>query len=281
MSLRSSAVLLACLAQISCASSLSQRLGNAQAIAKSAGMISGYVAAGDFALATWHRPVSASIDLVIYIEGDGLAWISRNHVSSDPTPVVPVALQLAALDATSVVYLARPCQFTAALSADVCSDEKWWTGGRFSEAVIAAFDQAIGTLKRQFGAQRIHLIGYSGGGAIAVLVAARRNDIISLRTVAGNLDHAELHTHHNVSQMSDSLNPINYAAQMSHIPQLHFVGLSDSVIPSGIAQNFLHRLGAGKCAQIITVQATHSTGWQEQWPGLLETPFPCNEPDQY
>ena len=268
--------MLACLTQIACASSFGQRLGNAQAIAKSAAMVSGYVEAGDFSLATWRRPESSSVDLVIYIEGDGLAWLSRNHVSSDPTPVAPVALQLAALDSAAVVYLARPCQFTAALSAGVCRDDKWWTGNRFSEAVIAAFDQAIGSLKRQLDAQRIHLVGYSGGGAIAVLVAARRSDIASLRTVAGNLNHVELHAHHKVSPTPESLNPVDYAVQVSHIPQLHFVGLSDSVIPPDSAKNFMNRLGAGKCAQLITVQATHSTGWNEQWPRLLGTPFPCH-----
>lgn len=274
-------LLLACLAQIGCASSPGQRLANAETIAKSGGLISGHVAAGDFLLATWHSPVSSTVDLVIYIEGDGLAWLSRSHVSSDPTPVAPVALQLAARDALPVVYLARPCQFTAALSPDICRDERWWTGARFSAAVIAAFDQAIDTLKVQFEAQRIHLVGYSGGGAIAVLVAARRNDISSLRTVAGNLNHAEVNAHHNVSQMPDSLNPINYAAQVSHLPQLHFVGLNDAVIPPHIAQNFLHRLGVGTCARIITVQATHSTGWQEQWPHLLGIPAPCKERAQH
>lgn len=237
--------------------------------------MAGNVAADGFHLATWGRAVSPSVDLVIYIEGDGFAWISRQHIASDPTPVTPVALQLAALDTAPTVYLARPCQFTAALSPDACRDERWWTGARFSETVIGAFDQAISTLKARSSAQRIHLVGYSGGGAIAVLVAARRNDIVSLRTVAGNLNHAELHAHHKVSQIPDSLNPIDYAAQISHIPQLHFIGLSDTVIPPDLAQNFLNRLDEGNCAHVIKVQATHNAGWEEQWPRLLNTPFPC------
>ena len=36
----------------------------------------------------------------------------------------------------------------------------------------------------------IHLIGYSGGGAIAVLTASRREDVLSVRTIAANLDHS-------------------------------------------------------------------------------------------
>ncbi len=276
MRLRSIAILLACLVETGCASSsLSQRLNNAETIAESAGLLGGEVEAGGFRLATWRHAAPTSADLSIYIEGDGLAWISRNHISSDPTPITPVALQLAALDSSPIVYLARPCQFTAALSPVACRDEKWWTGARFSETVISAFDQTINTLKGQSNAQRIHLVGYSGGAAIAVLVAARRNDIASLRTVAGNLNHAELHKHHKVSQMPDSLNPVEYAAQVSHIPQLHFIGSIDSVIPPDLAQHFLDRLGHGNCAQVIKVQATHNTGWKEQWPRLLKTPFPC------
>ena len=45
----------------------------------------------------------------VYIEGDGLAWISVSMPSPDPTPLNPVALQLAALDpGCNVVYLGRP-----------------------------------------------------------------------------------------------------------------------------------------------------------------------------
>ncbi len=51
--------------------------------------------------------------LTIYIEGDGLAWISRSIISPDPIPINPIGLKLA-LQHTQhkvVAYLARPCQY--------------------------------------------------------------------------------------------------------------------------------------------------------------------------
>ena len=35
-------------------------------------------------------------------------------------------------------------------------------------------------------------VGYSGGAAVAALVAGRRSDIVSLRTLSGYLDHVAL-----------------------------------------------------------------------------------------
>jgi hypothetical protein len=63
-------------------------------------------------------------------------------------------------------------------------------------SVISASNQAVDALKQRYGAQEIVLVGYSGGGAVAALVAARRTDVVRLVTVAGNLDHlAWTHLH--------------------------------------------------------------------------------------
>lgn len=52
--------------------------------------------------------------LTIYIEGDGLAWLSRARPSDDPTPNHALGLQLALRHPdNAVAYLARPCQNTA------------------------------------------------------------------------------------------------------------------------------------------------------------------------
>ena len=44
------------------------------------------------------RPASDRSLQVIYIEGDGLAWLDRTTVSANPTPQQPVALRLALAD---------------------------------------------------------------------------------------------------------------------------------------------------------------------------------------
>ncbi|NDV24807.1 alpha/beta hydrolase [Desulfovibrio sp. JC022] len=143
----------------------------------------------DFDLVTYSRIEPGAENLTIYIEGDGQAWRTRSRVSFDPTPHNPLGFMLAALDpALSVVYLARPCQFVGGTEARNC-DVSCWTSGRFSKKNVQAIDEAISQVKQQAKAQKIHLVGYSGGGAIALLVAAQRDDILSVRTVAGNLDH--------------------------------------------------------------------------------------------
>ena len=40
--------------------------------------------------------------LTIYIEGDGLAWLSRRKISSDPTPVDPLVPKLVVQDKPAV-----------------------------------------------------------------------------------------------------------------------------------------------------------------------------------
>jgi len=57
-------------------------------------------------------------------------------------------------------------------------------GVRFAPEVINSFSRAIDTLKEKSGAKYVELVGYSGGGAIAVLVAAGRSDVVGVRTVA-------------------------------------------------------------------------------------------------
>ncbi|WP_414683398.1 lipase family protein, partial [Methylophaga sp. UBA5088] len=140
--------------------------------------------------------------LTIYIEGDGLAWLNRRKISSDPTPVDPLVLKLAVHD-KQAVYLARPCQY---VKSDRC-DKKLWTSARFSTEVVESMNQAVTELKNQFQASSLRLIGYSGGGAIATLLAAERNDVDQLVTVTGNLDTTAWTEMQHISALTDSLNP--------------------------------------------------------------------------
>lgn len=177
------------------------RMETATTIAQRGNLRSVTVTSQPFTLAAFVRSTDPAAPVTVYIEGDGLAWISRSQPSTDPTPTNPIGLRLAALDASpNVVYLARPCQYAW---SPACS-ETYWTDRRFAEEVVAATSSAIDRLLRP--GQRIHLVGYSGGGAVAALVAARRHDVVSLRTVAGNLDHAEVNRIHRVSPMNGSLN---------------------------------------------------------------------------
>jgi hypothetical protein len=213
--------------------------------------------------------------LTVYIEGDGLAWISNARQSQDPTPIDPVGLKLALHQPDNeAAYLARPCQYTS--EADMACDAKFWTSHRFAPEVIAATNQAISTLIEKTGATNLRLVGYSGGGAVAVLVSARRSDVIQLITVAGNLDHVRWSMLHRVSPLTGSLNPADIAADLSRLPQTHFVGGHDHNMPQEIAESYVARQVGGKCTAVISIgSAGHGNGWQEEWASLLQIPPPC------
>ena len=226
-----------------------------------------------FVIRTYQRLLDNSAPINVYIEGDGFAYINKLQASSDPTPRQPIGLVLALADnAPNVVYMARPCQYTLkASSACQVSD---WTDKRFSKEMITVVNDALNRVKPANSTQKILLSGYSGGAAIAVLIAARRNDIASLRTVAGNLNHNAVNQLHHVSLMPQSLNAIDVINQIRQIPQVHFVGGQDKIIPPFIAQQFAQQVGA--CANVIIVkEATHTDGWQEEWPGLVKIKPSC------
>jgi len=208
--------------------------------------------------------------LTIYVEGDGLAWINSSTPSHDPTPIDPLALQLALRDADASVYLARPCQFVGGRN---CS-QKYWGSHRFSVEVIYAFNQAVGQLKQQFGAESLILVGYSGGGAVAALVAALRSDVSRLVTVAGNLDHKAWTVEHHLSPLSGSLNPAEMASQLMNIPQIHFVGDRDRTIGESVVRAYASKFPIGAPLEVVVLPGfDHHCCWVEGWPVLKERAF--------
>ena len=256
-----------------CASN-SDRSRLADKAAGQAGMTKSLVKTDQFTFTIYRKISNPGKPVTIYIEGDGFAWAERGRLSSNPTPKDTLVINLAALDSSpNVVYLSRPCQYTLFELNKIVCNNKFWSGSRFSETVIKSMNKAIDLIEKEAGATQINLVGYSGGGAVAVLLAARRDDVASIRTVAGNLDAVAVNNYHKVDQMNDSLNPVNYAAKVSHIPQHHFAGVNDKVVPVFIGQEFADRIG--NCAKFSVVGATHFSGWKEVWKSLLAEPVTC------
>lgn len=237
-------------------------------------MIRQDVSAGPFVLTTYSRIANPDLPLRVYIEGDGRAWINRHQISPDPTPITATGLLLATVDDwPNVVYIARPCQFRN-LAKESC-DSVYWTNKRFSEEVVVAVGLALDHYLEQSHTKTVELIGYSGGAAIAALLAARRQDIGSLRTVAGNLDHDAVNRYHHVSPMPESLNPMEVVSRLYRLPQRHFAGEQDTVVPIMVAEAFVKH--QADCARITVVpDATHNTGWLNRWPVLLKLDLNCD-----
>ena len=245
------------------------RDAHADALAAPAGLHREQIATDSFVLTAFSRISKPGEPLDLYIEGDGLAWISRSEPSLDPTPREATGLALAVADpAANVVYLARPCQFAPMAMNPRCG-VPYWTGKRFAPEVVASMNEAVSQFAARVPGQRINLVGYSGGGALAVLIAARRTDVASIRTVAGNLDDEFINRLHHVSTMPESENPIDFAARVATIPQVHFSSTGDTVVPPVVAQRFVDATGK-QCAQARTVaDVTHDGDWSRLWPTLL------------
>lgn len=241
-------------------------------VAEQNGFKQRYVKTSKFNLATYQKILKPGQDIHIYIEGDGYAWITRSMLSKDPSPRSSTVMRLATLDPhPNVVYLARPCQFSPQDLKTVC-DPQYWSLGRYSATVVQAINNAITQIKNTHKAKKVHLIGFSGGGTLAVLAASQRKekDIASIRTIAGNLDLRTMDKIHRTTPLSQSLDPMGIAYSIRNIPQIHFSGAKDKIVPTVVTQNFVKAAQLDPKKLIIVKDADHQKNWHKHWPELLK-----------
>ncbi len=203
---------------------------------------------------------------MVYIEGDGHAWKNRWTPSRDPTPWNPIALRLAVQDPTSkVMYLAQPCQLNTDSSQNNCHP-KYWTSHRYSQKIINSFHDALDQAKALSHTEQIVIIGYSGGGAVAALLSAQRNDVTQIITIAANLDLSAWVKKHGISKLSDSLNPADFVSKLQYIPQIHLMGEKDDIVPPAIFQSYFAKLGNTDSLQwAIIPDYDHKCCWVDSW----------------
>lgn len=201
--------------------------------------------------------------LTVYIESDGAPWRVPDEPPFDPTPHKPMVLQMAASDpSTAVGYLGRPCQYLTPNALAEC-DPALWMLGRFSEDAVAATNASLTAMKSRARASAINLVGYSGGGAIAALVAARRDDVKCLVTVAAPLDSDAWTSAIGVSRLSYSLNPADIAGKLRPLTQTHFRGRRDTLVPPATSRRFLAQVPGARI--IDKDDYDHQCCWRTDW----------------
>lgn len=208
----------------------------------------------DFTLASWQKVTNPTAPYKIYIEGDGYAFNVHGRATQDPTPKGTLVREIAFGDSfPNVVYLARPCQY---VKSPVCS-QRHWTTARFAPEIINAEYTAI---RQIAGNNPVILVGFSGGAQIAGLVAAAKPglNIQKIITIAGNLDHLAWTRYHNLPPLNESMNLESYRKQFAKIPQIHYVGSDDEVIPPSLVRAFV-----GHDVLIVEINgANHNEGWE-------------------
>jgi len=221
------------------------------------------------------------IRLTVYIEGDGAAWRARQLPPRDPSPQNPMAAYLALADPSLLVaYLARPCMYLKEEQLKQCS-ETLWTDARFGKEALALSNQALDSLiaqvKNKYLADSsrpllINLVGYSGGGVIATLLAAQRSDVACLNTIASPLDIEVWAKLQKLGPLSQSFNPAYPDARLSRIPQMHWFGAKDRVVPAQAVGRYHNWNPILERTQVIQVlpQFNHRDFWVQEWPALRE-----------
>jgi hypothetical protein len=250
-----------------CSSGGAGRDETAASIARAAGLEAATVRGASFDLQTWRRDDGRPGPLFVYVEGDGLAYLDARTPSSDPTPSDPVALRLAAADpGPAVLYIARPCQFAAG-RADARCGVRDWTTGRFGVEVVASIDDVISRARAAHPERALVLVGYSGGGVIAALVAARRRDVALLVTVAAPLDVADWTRRMGVSPLDGAALPLD---RLPAVTTVAFAGGQDKVVPVASVASAVGKLGAS-ATLIVEPGFDHRCCWARDWPGLRAT----------
>lgn len=208
------------------------------------------------------RPDSARERLVIFLEGDGIPWRQGVVPNDDPTTRNPLALQLAAQTPGAIAYVARPCY--QGVRTDRCSPDLW-TSGRYSEQVVSAMTQAVLHTQQQAQAATVVLVGYSGGGVLAVLIAERLPHVAAVVTIAANLDVAAWTNHHGYLPLVDSLNPA--MSDRDHAwREIHLVGELDDVVPKHVSDRYFERHPSAQRWELANYG--HSCCWLEEWPSI-------------
>ena len=201
--------------------------------------------------------------LTFLIESDGARWPSIDTPPKDPTPSSSVMIAIARLEAKHgrVIYLGRPCQYLTRLESAGCSINLW-TQARFGEQAIDAIDQSISILVQKYGANKINLVGHSGGGVAALLVAARRSDVQCVVTFASPLYLRRWTTLMGVSELTESTDPSDHFAALERIRQTHFAGSADSTVPPEVFAG-----GNAKTSFPVAVLPgfNHYSPWAARW----------------
>ncbi len=209
--------------------------------------------------------VGRACRLHVYLDGDGTPWVATGIPASDPTARDPLVLRLMSLDSSPALYLGRPC-YAGQADAPPC-EPLHWTHQRYSERVVDSMVSVLKVLIESKGTEEIQLIGYSGGGALAMLIAERIPEAHAVVTLAGNLDPDGWARLHGYTPLSGSLNPTLRAPLPPSVQQLHFIGEEDEIVTPELVLDASARQPEARA--VVLEGVDHACCWESLWPTLL------------
>jgi pimeloyl-ACP methyl ester carboxylesterase len=234
-------------------------------LARSAGLERAEFATGSYQGVVYmkHAPLLEG-GLIVFLEGDGTPWRAGIEPSLDPTTKNPIALELMNRTPYAAAYITRPCYhgFTDAN----CTPDKW-TGARYSETIVSKMTDAAREAARRMSASNLTIVGYSGGGTLAILLAERLERTRAVITLAANLDIDAWTQHHGYLPLTESLNPARSASE-HRWPEIHIAGKDDKIVPIGTTATYFSRYPSAQ--HWVLENNGHVCCWLAEWTTLFE-----------
>jgi poly(3-hydroxybutyrate) depolymerase len=245
------------------------RVSAPAAIAAKHGLIQAELQGTVFTHTAYHTPAASQFrdnaPLWVFIDGDGRPWINGGREpAQNPTTSRPIALELAARTQRPVLYVGRPCYDRQTLESR-CS-ASWWTDARYSLTVVQSLAAAIRRYQQQSPFKRLVLVGYSGGGVLAELVAHELSDVTAVITIAANLDISAWTEYHGYLPLTASLNPAAMET-MAGWPEIHLLGEDDEVVPPHTVDRYFQRNPRSVVWRYPNYG--HVCCWREEWPRIV------------
>lgn len=198
-------------------------------------------------------------DLHVYLDGDGSPW------KSDPTSRNPLILSLMAQDRFPSILLGRPCYHE--LTASAICNETFWNSKRYSAEIVNSMAIALKNWLQKYPAKNVTLIGYSGGGTLAVLMADKIPAVQTVLTFAANLDVESWAQGYGYRALTESLNPIKQKKPPERIRQIHLAGADDEVVAASIVKSYADQQHA---EYQLFPEFDHQCCWEEVWQKILQ-----------
>lgn len=232
------------------------------ATAAATGLRRGEVEGVGFRHAVYANHTPANGLLRIYIDGDGTPYLGK-AIATDPTPRQSLVLALLAQDKGPALYLGRPC-YHGETGTTRCTPDIW-TRARYGEEVVASMAAAVRRLIAGQGARTVTLVGHSGGGTLAMLIAPRIPQTKAVISIAADLDVAAWALYAR-EDLSGSLDPSAATPLPAGIRQYHYTGGNDQVVPPAVTASALHN-----ASETLTVidGFDHVCCWTAIWPAFL------------